>query len=634
MRIKSIRTRLLLAFMGVASFAVVLGVVTVGALNESQSSKRTQFDQALKPSGYITEATQAAARIRIAIREFILARNDAETDKRLIVIDEEVGKLVAATEKLQPTMNTPELKKAFDAYAEVLTGYVPIVEQMKVYAKARQYDKAHKYLFDVCIHQQAKFEPAINSMREVQMDYAEKRFGSSIAAAQSDAWNSKVIAFVAVIFALVLGVVASKKLTDPINSMSARMRDIESGEGDLTKRIDVRGEDELATLGNHINRFFGKLEGIVATLKAEAKANGRHASHIASLVEDQTHVTRHTGVQLDKLAVNSRQNAEMSNSAQLALASVCEEANEVRKVAQEQSQAVDQARYALEEVQGSVEQSAVAASETRVSFDEVVERAQRGASTASESIAAMERVTGASKRAQEAMEALADSSSRIGAIVAAIDEIASQTNLLALNAAIEAARAGDQGKGFAVVADEVRKLAERSSDQTKVITELVQEVEAARQRAQEAISMSASAIAEGGAQTEETASALQEIMSAAQKAAEGIRRSDALGKQAQSGVVQAVGSVNSVQNLSQLLAEAADNMHATANAASNQLDQIASLGEQSREAAQSAVERVQNQIVSAEELSRAASDVDASAGQVLTLVSQFRIADERTHAAA
>ena len=73
------------------------------------------------------------------------------------------------------------------------------------------------------------------------------------------------------------------------------------------------------------------------------------------------------------------------------------------------------------------------------------------------------------------MQAIEDSSTKVGRITTVIADIARQTNLLSLNAAIEAAKAGHQGKGFAVVAEEIRKLAERSGAAAKEIAQLIQD---------------------------------------------------------------------------------------------------------------------------------------------------------------
>ena len=197
--------------------------------------------------------------------------------------------------------------------------------------------------------------------------------------------------------------------------------------------------------------------------------------------------------------------------------------DESAKVSVQAASAIDEVTSTMHEmsinVQNVVKNTQVQASsvaETSASIDQMVtsiqrvadtakllvdishrsrEEAQTGMTTMDKATEGLNRTSQAIQASAEIIDVLGRRADDIGKIIEVIDDLAEQTNLLALNAAIEAARAGEHGLGFAVVAEEVRKLAEKSTQSTKEISELIRGIQKEAREAVDNMEKSTSMVA-------------------------------------------------------------------------------------------------------------------------------------------
>ena len=181
--------------------------------------------------------------------------------------------------------------------------------------------------------------------------------------------------------------------------------------------------------------------------------------------------------------------------------------------AHEQSTQSSEIASAIEQMTKTIMETSKNASDASDASRKAKEIATEGGLRVNQTIKGMNEIVNVVKESSQKVKQLGTSSDQIGEIILVIDDIADQTNLLALNAAIEAARAGDQGRGFAVVADEVRRLAERTTNATKEIADMIKQIQKDTELAVKSMDEGSLKAEDGKLLADKAGEALREIIS-------------------------------------------------------------------------------------------------------------------------
>ena len=289
--------------------------------------------------------------------------------------------------------------------------------------------------------------------------------------AEANAFGTRAIigTLVSVIACILVLYLTMGQLLRPLKGLRHSLQEINSGDGDLTKRLNADSKDEFGLLSTDFNQFIEYLQNLITDVKAVSQ----------------------------QIRSNTDQTSESANASATSL--------------EQQLQELDQLATAMNEMAATAQDVANNAQLAADSASNADSAAEKGVQVVSRTTASIEKLSSDMDAAVGTISELANYSNNIESILTVITGIAEQTNLLALNAAIEAARAGEQGRGFAVVADEVRALASRTQESTEEIQKMIEQLQSGVRKAEQTINESRQMASQTNEVAAEADHALSEI---------------------------------------------------------------------------------------------------------------------------
>ncbi|WBW96853.1 methyl-accepting chemotaxis protein [Oceanirhabdus sp. W0125-5] len=296
-----------------------------------------------------------------------------------------------------------------------------------------------------------------------------------------------IVALISILLLLFFIILFSDRITSRISSVSKLSESMATG--DLTYKINIKGNDEIEHMANNFNHMSDKINTIIQKVEESLKEVLTSAKDLADIAQD-TH-----------------KETEIISSS---IVSMSEGAASQDDMLTQSVESVNEMNSGVEQISSSIQEMLAFAHETsnisNINTKDIVKVIKN-----------MDEINKSTVESASEIHKLGNKSNEIGNIVSLITDISDQTNLLALNAAIEAARAGEQGKGFAVVAEEVRKLAEQSSEAASNISNLIGEIQTEIKDVVKSMDKSTSIVQEGTTLVRKSEKAFIDINSAISK---------------------------------------------------------------------------------------------------------------------
>jgi methyl-accepting chemotaxis protein len=418
--------------------------------------------------------------VKVMAKSYFIKLRDAEVITSDALASSDVAfveKAVALNKKAVTHLNyayrglvtqLPALKSAFEKKVEQFTQ--DIGQKGGVLDQHNEYLKARAALYENIGNLAAEIDNAMTILDSFN-ETATNDLNSSLVEAgdvyQQGLYKAIGIGIAVLVVAIAIGYHLAQSVREPLKLILTTLESLT--DGDMTQRIDIRYNNEFSRVSGHINTLADSLHDILKKLNQAS----------------------------DALTSTANNNQATSQGAQSQLNSQREQTASVATAMTEMAHSVGEVASSAQSSLQMVQQVETASESGRVIMSQNISTINQLETRLNESV--------------EATNDLRRMSSQIGSILDVIRNIAEQTNLLALNAAIEAARAGEQGRGFAVVADEVRVLAQRTTESTAEIENMISNLQSSSTSASKVIESCMKDMEQSVEQASNANSAMEEI---------------------------------------------------------------------------------------------------------------------------